>query len=263
MAALIQAAITKETKAMKHAARENLKEYAVWDRTTRWFHWINFAAVSGLAGIGTVILYANALGIGDNGKVALKAVHVLTGYVFCLNLLWRIVWGFIGNRYARWAAVLPFGKGYLREAREYLAGFSRGDAPGWLGHNPLGRLMVGALLVVLLAMGGTGLILAGTDIYYPPLGGTMKAWVAEDQARLGEIKPYSKVNVNEASYNEMRAFRKPFIRAHETLYYVLLLLIFTHIAAAIITDVKERNGIIAAMFTGWKVFDKKPVDREK
>ena len=71
---------------MKHAARENLKEYAVWDRTTRWFHWINFAAVSGLAGIGTVILYANALGIGDNGKVALKAVHVLTGYVFCLNL---------------------------------------------------------------------------------------------------------------------------------------------------------------------------------
>ena len=124
---------------MKHAARENLKEYAVWDRTTRWFHWINFAVVSGLAGIGTVLLYANALGIGDNGKFALKAVHVLTGYVFCLNLLWRIVWGFIGNRYARWAAVLPFGKGYLREAREYLAGFSRGDAPGWLGHNFFGK----------------------------------------------------------------------------------------------------------------------------
>jgi hypothetical protein len=58
------------------------------------------------------------------------------------------------------------------------------------------------VIFVLLAMGGTGLVLAGTDIYYPPLGSTMKAWVAEDQARLKEIRPYSKVNVNEAGYNE-------------------------------------------------------------
>jgi Ni,Fe-hydrogenase I cytochrome b subunit len=43
---------------------------------------------------------------------------------------------------------------------------------------------------------------------------------------------------------------------------VLILLVFAHIAAAIITDVKEKNGIISAMFTGWKVFDKKPVDHE-
>lgn len=248
---------------MKHAAREDLKEYAVWDRTTRWFHWINFVAVLGLAAVGTVILYGNTLGIGDNGKAALKTVHVLTGYVFCLNLLWRIVWGFTGNRYARWAAVLPFGKGYIRDAVEYAAGFTRGDAPGWLGHNPLGKLMVSVLFVVLLAMGGTGLVLAGTDIYYPPFGSTMKSWVAADQTKLEEIKPYSKVNVNEAGYNEMRAFRKPFVQTHETLYYVLILLISAHVAAAIITDVKERNGIISAMFTGWKVFDKKPVDQEK
>jgi cytochrome b len=248
---------------MERAGRENMKEYAVWDRTTRWFHWINFVAVLGLASIGTVIINGNTLGIGDNGKETLKTVHVLIGYVFCLNLLWRIAWGFLGNRYARWAAVLPFGKGYLRDVREYTAGFVQGEAPGWLGHNPLGKLMVSVLLVALLAMGGTGLILAGTDIYYPPLGSTMKAWVAEDPARVGEIRPYSKVNVNEASYNEMRSFRKPFIQTHGTLFYVLTLLILTHIAAAIITDVKEKNGIISAMFTGWKVFDKKPVDYEK
>lgn len=247
---------------MKRAGRADLKEYAVWDRTTRWFHWINFVAVLGLASIGTVILYAGALGVGDAGKTALKTAHVLTGYVFALNLLWRIVWGFIGNRYARWKAVLPFGRGYVREASEYLSGFLGGDAPGWLGHNPLGRLMVGALLAALLTMGVTGLILAGTDIYYPPFGGSIKAWVAQDQARLEEIKPYSKVNVNEAAYKEMRDFRKPFIKVHGTLFYVLLALSFAHIAAAIITEVKEKNGIISAMFSGWKVFDRKPVDLE-
>lgn len=248
---------------MRHIGRENMKEYAVWDRTTRWFHWINFVAVLGLVGIGTVILYGKTLGIGDDGKVALKTAHVLTGYVFCLNLLWRIVWGFIGNRYVRWTAVLPLGKGYLRDASEYAAGFMKGDAPGWLGHNPLGRLMVSVLFVVLLAMGGTGLVLAGTDIYYPPLGSAMKAWVAEDQALVEEIRPYSKVNVNEAGYQEMRAFRKPFIQIHETVYYPLILFIFVHIIAAIVTDVKEKNGIISAMFTGRKVFDKEPVDYDK
>lgn len=247
---------------MKRVARAGLAEYKVWDRTTRWFHWINFTAVLGLASIGTVILCANALGIGDSGKLALKTAHVLTGYVFGMNLLWRIIWGFIGNRYARWGAVLPFGKGFVRHAREYLSGFMGGEAPGWLGHNPLGRLMVGVLLAALLTMGATGLMLAGTDIYYPPFGGSMKAWVAQDQARLDDVKPYSKVNVNEAAYKEMRDFRKPFVKVHGTLFYVLAGLILVHVAAAILTDLKERNGIISAMFTGWKVFDREPVDHD-
>ncbi|MCC6502538.1 MAG: cytochrome b/b6 domain-containing protein [Deltaproteobacteria bacterium] len=248
---------------MKHVVRERLLEYAVWDRVTRWFHWINFCAVLSLAAIGTVILFAGSLGVTDSGKVALKTVHVLVGYVFGLNLLWRVIWGFTGNRYARWKAILPFGKGYVREAREYTAGFMAGSAPGWLGHNPLGKLMVGALIIVMLAMGGTGLILAGTDIYYPPLGSTMKTWVAEDITRLDEVKPYSKTNINDARFKEMRSFRKPFIQAHGTLFYALVLLVLVHIAAAIITEIRERNGIISAMFTGWKVFDKEPVDRDR
>jgi len=247
---------------MKRAQRTGLAEYKVWDRTTRWFHWINFTAVLSLASIGTVILYANALGIGDGGKLALKTAHVLAGYVFGVNLLWRVIWGFAGNRYARWAAVLPFGKGFFRQAREYLSGFLGGEAPGWLGHNPLGRLMVGALFAALLAMGGTGLVLAGTDIYYPPFGGSVKSWVAQDPSRLDEVKPYSKANVNEAAYQDMRDFRKPFIQVHEALFYVLIGLVAIHIAAAVVTDLRERNGIISAMFTGWKVFDKKPVDYE-
>ncbi len=247
---------------MGHIAKADLREYQVWDRTTRWFHWINFASVLGLIALGTVILFSKELGIGDDGKVLLKTFHVLTGYVFVVNLLWRVVWGFIGNRYARWKAVLPFGRGYMAELREYSAGFRRGDAPGWLGHNPAGKLMVAALFAVLLAMGGSGLMLAGTDIYYPPFGGSVKSWIAEDRSDLEAIRPYSKENVNESRYNEMRVLRKPFITTHETLYYVLLALIAAHIAGAVVTDVKERNGIISAMFTGRKVFGKRPVDYE-
>ena len=241
----------------------DLKEYKVWDKTTRWFHWINVLSVLGLIGVGTVVLYNKKLGISVDGKILLKTIHVYLGYVFCLNLVWRLVWGFIGGPYARWKAILPGGRGYIAALSEYTRGFIRGDAPGYLGHNPLGKIMVAALFLLLLIQGGTGLIIAGTDIYYPPFGNKMKSWIAEDTTKLDLIKPYSKVNVNDAKYKEMKTFRKPIVETHEELYFVLLILIAIHIAAAVITDIRERNGIISSMFTGIKVFGKKPVDDDK
>ena len=250
---------------MNDKVNENqiFKEYKVWDKTTRWFHWINFLSVLLLIGIGTVILYNKKLGINTDAKIFLKTIHVCIGYIFCINLIWRLVWGVIGNRYARFKAILPGGKGYMCALGEYAKGFISGDAPGWLGHNPIGRLMVAALMALLLVQGGTGLIVAGTDIFYPPIGNKMKVWIAKDQSKLDLIKPYSKENVDEAKFKEMRAFRAPYIGTHVKLYYVLLVLIVIHIAAAIITDIKEGNGIISAMFTGRKFFKEKPVDSEE
>ena len=234
-----------------------LREYNVWDRTTRWFHWINVLCVLGLIAAGTVLLNDDTLGITNVGKIALKKTHVLIGYVFCINLAWRLVWGFIGNRYARFRAILPGGKGYMKDLIDYANGFMKGDAPGWLGHNPMGRLMIAALLIV---QAGTGLILAGTDIYYPPFGNKMKAWIAQDLTKLDLIQPYSKENVDAEKNKEMRAFRSSIGEIHETLYFALIALIIIQIAAAVITDMRERNGIISAMFTGRKVFVKRPCD---
>ena len=83
------------------AVMSELKSYPVWDAGTRWFHWINALCVIALAVVGLVILNAKALDISNPGKVTLKTVHVWIGYVFALNFLWRIVWAFLGNRYAR------------------------------------------------------------------------------------------------------------------------------------------------------------------
>jgi len=69
-----------------------LQEYKVWDTTTRVFHWLNALCVLGLLAIGTIILNADALGVHNDGKVILKTTHVWIGYVFVLNLLWRLVW---------------------------------------------------------------------------------------------------------------------------------------------------------------------------
>ncbi len=237
---------------------DTLKEYPVWDRTTRWFHWINVLAIIGLIGVGLVILNAKTLGISTDGKILLKTIHVYIGYVFCLNLAWRIIWAFMGNKYARWKMILPGGKGFFTALRDYKAGFRSGKIKYYQGHNPAAKLMITLLFLVLMIQAITGLVLAGTDIYFPPFGQTMKTWVAEDVNKI--VKPYSKENINKDKFAEMRAFRKPFIITHVYAFYFLLILILVHVFAIIMTEIKERSGLISAMFTGRKVFPKKPVD---
>ncbi len=51
-----------------------LKSYPVWDRTTRWFHWINVLCVLGLAGVGLAILYNKPFGVSTEGKILLKTI---------------------------------------------------------------------------------------------------------------------------------------------------------------------------------------------
>ena len=91
---------------------QRLLSYPVWDVATRWFHWVNLVCVFALAAIGTGILFEKELGVTDSGKILLKTTHVWFGYVFAVNLAWRLIWTFIGNRHARWSAILPFQSGY-------------------------------------------------------------------------------------------------------------------------------------------------------
>ena len=149
----------------------SLKTYDVWDRPTRLFHWINFVCVLLLIFIGLVILNASAFGITNDGKVLLKTIHVWTGYGFVANLLFRFYWGFTGNRFARWREILPGGRGYIASALDYSSSFFSGRRQPYLGHNPIGRISVSIIMVLLFIQAITGLFLAGSDIFYPPLGG--------------------------------------------------------------------------------------------
>jgi len=238
-----------------------LHEYAAWDRTTRWFHWVNVICVFGLMALGTFILNADAFGVSGDGKVWLKTLHVYVGYVFVVNLLWRFIWAFIGSRRARWKQLLPFRRGYVADLRRYTRGVFTGEGPRYLGHNPIGRLMVTLLLVLLFTQAATGLVLAGTDLYKPPLGGMIAEWVtAGDAERLSNLTPGSKEFVDTAAYDDMRRFRKPIVTTHEYVFFLLLIAVVFHVAGVVLTEVRERSGLVSAMFTGRKIFDKPPSD---
>lgn len=237
-----------------------LKSYAVWDAGTRWFHWINATCVIALIVIGIVILNAKDLGVTNDGKVTLKTIHAWIGYIFALNLLWRIVWAFLGNRYARWRAVLPGGKGYFHAVRSYIAAFISGHPEQYLGHNPVGRLGVGLLFLLLVIQIVTGLVLASTDLFYPPFGHWIAQWVAAPGVPPDSLVPYAPTMYDSAAYESMRAFRSPFGEIHEFIFYALLVVVVLHVIAVIITEIREGGSIISAMFTGRKIISGRPVD---
>jgi cytochrome b len=230
-----------------------LRTYPVWDAGVRWFHWINVICVLGLIAVGVAILKDKALGVSNEGKVLLKTVHVWIGYVFAANLAWRLVWAFVGGTHSRWRELLPVGRGYWMALRRYVAALRAGQHPQYLGHNPLGRIAVLLLLVLLATQAVTGLVLAGTDLFMPPFGEWIAGRVAAPGLDPGTLVPYSPEMYDGAAYAAMRASRAPFVRIHEYAFYALLALISIHIAAVVITEVRGGGNLVSAMFTGKKI----------
>lgn len=233
-----------------------IKRYRVWDRSTRIFHWINAITVIALMALGTMIINADAFTF--ESEVFIKKVHTAFGYVFVINLLWRLIWGFIGGHYARWRQVLPTG---IAEIKSYLASVKAGKPKQYLGHNPLARLIITAFFLLLTVQGITGLVIAGTDLYAPPFGSYFANWVTDgDPARLAALKPGDRSQVVDSSFKEMRAFRGSFTEVHETVFYILSALVLLHLIGVIVSEIRERNGLVSAMITGVKVLDEPPAD---
>jgi len=240
----------------------NFQQYKVWDLPTRVFHWVNFTTIIGLIIMGLIMLFKKELGItGIDAKVGLKEVHVFIGYIFALNLLWRIIWGFIGNRYARWSNILPH-KGFISIVQNYLRSVKSGDAQQYIGHNPLGRLAITFILLLLIILAATGLVRAGTDIYYPPFGSLVIDYIAEPGVDPDNILPYVAEGTDQDKVNSLKAFKRPFGKVHLYSSYVLMFMIVLHIFFVVRTEVKEGGSLISAMFTGKKILTKKPVDSD-
>ena len=242
------------------AANERLVAYRVWDAPTRWFHWINALSVLGLMLVGILILFSGSLGISPAGRVTVKTIHVWLGYVMTLNLVWRFAWAFLGNRYARWRAVLPGGPGFPRALEAYVTAFLAGDPRHYLGHNPAGRVAVAIILLLLVVQAVTGLVLAGTDILYPPFGSWIAHWIAAPNVDPSALTPLTRNLMNQDAYAAMRSYRAPFVEIHELAFYGIAAVVVLHVIAVIVTELREGGSLISAMFTGRKIFSGPPQD---
>ncbi len=240
--------------------RVTLQQYEVWDVPTRIFHWLNFVTIICLIFVGLVMLLKKELGItGIDAKVGLKEVHVIIGYIFLLNFSWRILWGFIGNKYARWNQLLPY-KGFKNTLRRYITSVKDGGPQQYAGHNPMARLAILFIFLLMVTLAATGLVRAGTDIYYPPLGSLVADYITQPGVDPESIQPYVAVGTDPARVKNLKAFKGPFGTVHLYSSYVLMFMIMLHIFFVVRAEMTEGGSIISAMFTGKKLLTKKPVD---
>ncbi len=225
-------------------------DHIVTDGWVRRFHWINVLAILGLAGVGSILFFGKALGLSDDGKLIIKTTHVLIGYVFVTNLVIRLIWAFIGSENARWRSILPGGRNFIRSTFFQIRNLFRAEGHQDENHSPLGRISVALLLLCMITMAVTGLTLAGTDIYYPPLGNWITEWVAAEGVNPESLVPFRPDLVNEAAWEEMRAFRAPFKKIHEWTFFVLLALVPLHVAGVILAEIKGPGGVVSSMING-------------
>lgn len=118
----------------------------VWDLPVRLFHWLLVLSIVGLF---------ITQELGGNWM----EWHKRLGYLVLGLILFRLIWGVIGNQHARF---VNFVKG-PSSIVQYLRNITNPAAPKWVGHNPMGALSVLAILVVVGFQAITGLF-ADDDI---------------------------------------------------------------------------------------------------
>ena len=179
----------------------------VWDLCVRVFHWLMVATV------------ATALVTGLSGPRNVLNIHNSAGAVIGGLVAFRILWGLMGSTYARFSS-FPV---HFTAINADLAGFVAGRRPRYRGHNPLGSLMVLALLAVIFLSVITGVI---------TLGGVGK------QGPLAFVAPY--------------VAGKAAQRVHLALAYALLALIAGHLLGVAYESIQAGANLPLAMITGKK-----------
>ena len=119
----------------------------VWDIPTRLFHWL-------LAGS-----FAGAYLTSESERLA--AIHVGCGYALLGLIGFRLIYGLVGSRYARFSEFVR-GPGAVIK---YLKSLLSGHPQRFVGHNPAGAVAIVLLLVLGLATGASGFAM------YNELGG--------------------------------------------------------------------------------------------
>ncbi|MBA2673466.1 cytochrome b/b6 domain-containing protein [Ramlibacter sp.] len=180
----------------------------VWDLPTRLFHWGLVACIIGSVTTGYI----------GGGWIEW---HARLGYAVLALLLFRIVWGLVGGRWSRFASFVR-GPGSVAA---YLRG--QGHPDHLVGHNPLGALSVLAMLAVLLAQVGTGLV-ADDEISFT---GPLNRFVASAKA------------LKATWYHK------------EVGQLLIIALVLLHLAAVLFYLWKKRDNLIRPMVIGDKQLD--------
>lgn len=178
----------------------------VWDPLVRLFHWSLVASF--------FIAYLTEENLMD--------LHAWAGYVATGLVAFRLVWGIVGTKHARFSDFIAG----PRRAFAYVKDLLTGQAPRYVGHNPAGGFMIMLLLLGVALAGVTGIVVYGIDESSGPL-----AFLA--------------MSMPEFVGNAMEEL-------HEFMANAVLGLVFIHILGVAVGSLLHRENLVLAMVTGRK-----------
>ena len=178
----------------------------VWDPVVRIFHWVLVASFT--------IAYLT--------EEDFLTIHIWAGYIIFGLLVIRIIWGFIGTKYARFSDFVC----RLKTIIQFLNDTVIFKAKRYLGHNPAGGAMVILLMISLLITIFTGLVVYGAEEHAGPLA----HWFASTHSAWGEAAE----------------------EAHEFFANFTLLLVLVHVLGVIVESLIHKENLVSAMITGFK-----------
>jgi cytochrome b len=178
----------------------------VWDLPLRLFHWLLVLSLTGS-------WVTAELGF------EWMEFHMYLGYGTIGLVIFRIIWGFIGPRHARFSSFLTGPSGVWRYAR----GLAAGTMIQTAGHNPLGGISVIVMLVLVGFQATTGLFATDDIVWTGPYNAAVSSATAD---RLTSL--------------------------HHLNFNIILVAVALHILAISFYLLVKKQNLVAAMLHGKK-----------
>lgn len=217
----------------------NQSTVQVWDILVRIFHWSLVAAF--------VVAYLTS--------EEENPLHVYSGYVVLGLIVFRLLWGFVGSKYARFSNFVYSPSEVIR----YVKNARSGQNPRYLGHNPLGGWMIMAMLITLFVV-----TLSGLKVYDIEEGQEEQAVASSSFSLISTAKAEQEVEKedddedeggaeNQAEAEEGDEAEEEFWEEiHEISSNFMLFLIALHILGVVSSSRSHKENLVIAMLTGKK-----------
>jgi Ni/Fe-hydrogenase 1 B-type cytochrome subunit len=226
------------------------KRVYVWELPVRIFHWINVLSITTLAITGFII--ADPPAIMSNMEASeiywfgtVRFIHFGTAYIFFFNMILRVYWSFVGNRFSSWKAFIPRDKKMWRNLWHvlkvdiFLANEKNPDVRNIsVGHNTMAALSYLALFLIALAQ-----VFTGFGLY-----SSMSGWWLP----------------------KLFAWVVPFLGGdfmvrtiHHSVTWLFILFTLIHVYLVFYHDWLEGRGEVSSMFGGYKFVSRERLSKNK